>query len=50
MSDSSRKKNFKDYNSNRKEQQENQIGARFGGMGPVQFNDEYDDINAYRER
>merc|ERR1712172_432607 len=39
----------------RKEQQEeNQLGLRgaFGGgmMGPVQFNDEYDDIDAYRER
>ena len=47
-------KPFWDCNCNHKEQEENQLGLRgaFGGgmMGPVQFNDEYDDIDAYRER
>ena len=50
MLDSRRKKLS---NGNHKEQ-DGQLGLRgaFGGgmMGPVQFNDEYDDIDAYRER
>ena len=45
--------NLKDCNGNHKEQRQQEssgLGARFGGMGPVQFNDEYEDIDAYRER
>ena len=45
---------FEKYKTINKEQQEHEglglRGAFGGGMGPVQFNDEYEDINAYRER
>ena len=40
-------------NDNKEQEEHEGLGLRGafgGGMGPVQFNDEYEDINAYRER